>query len=140
MRAGRNGRGLPAIDVRESHTSGGCTVEAPASSPDVMDPEEACQRAIEAGLVVHCAHPLNGETSTPALIGGVVMPSAQYGRLRARRAIVKRRSRTPDPLATPTRPRGPHSGSARESSLPAGPAPRLQNRNLCPNSATTPAN
>ena len=35
-------------------TSGGCTVEAPASSPDVMDPEEACQRAIEAGLVVHC--------------------------------------------------------------------------------------
>jgi len=42
--------------------------------------------------------------------------------------------------ATPTRPRGPHSGSARESSLPAGPAPRLQNRNLCPNSATTPAN
>jgi hypothetical protein len=53
-----------------------------------MDPEEACQRAIEAGLVVHCAHPLNGETSIPALIGGVVMPSAQYGRLRARRAIV----------------------------------------------------
>ena len=46
-------------------TSGGCTVEAPASSPDVMDPEEACQRAIEAGLVVHCAHPLNGETSIP---------------------------------------------------------------------------
>jgi hypothetical protein len=55
-----------------------------------MDPEEACQRAIEAGLVVHCAHPLNGETSIPALIGGVVMPSAQYGRLRARRAILKR--------------------------------------------------
>jgi hypothetical protein len=113
----------------------------------VMDPEEACQRAIEAGLVVHCAHPLNGETSIPALIGGVVMPSAQYGRLRARRAIVNRRSRTPDPLATPTRPRGPHSGSARESSLPAGPAPRLQNpqpmselrnhpRKLTPNSAT----
>jgi hypothetical protein len=55
-----------------------------------MDPEEACQRAIEAGLVVHCAHPLNGETSIPALIGGVVMPSAQYRRLRARRAIPKR--------------------------------------------------
>ena len=27
-----------------------------------------------------------------------------------------------------------------KSSLPAGPAPRLQNRNLCPNSPTTPAN
>ena len=34
-----------------------------------------------------------------------------------------RRSRTPGPPATPTRPRGPHSGSARESSLPAGPRP-----------------
>ena len=60
---------------------------------------------------------------------------------------LRRRSRTPDPPATPTRPRGPHSGSARESSLPAGPAPRLQNpqpmselrnhpRKLTPNSAT----
>jgi len=39
-----------------------------------LDPEEACQRAIEAGLVVHRAHPLNCETSIPALIGGVVMP------------------------------------------------------------------
>ena len=30
--------------------------------------------------------------------------------------------------------------SARESSLPAGPAHVLNIRNLCPNSATTPAN
>ena len=47
----------------------------------------------------------------------------------------------------PTRPRGPHSPSARESSLPAGPAPRPQNpqpmselrnhaRKLTPDSAT----
>ena len=28
--------------ARKVITSGGCTVEAPASSPDVMDPEEAC--------------------------------------------------------------------------------------------------
>ena len=68
----------PASTCAKVITSGGCTVEAPASSPDVMDPEEACQRAIEAGLVVHCAHPLNGETSIPALIGGVVMPSAHF--------------------------------------------------------------
>ena len=68
----------PASTCAKVITSGGCTVEAPASSPDVMDPEEACQRAIEAALVVHCAHPLNGETSIPALIGGVVMPSAHF--------------------------------------------------------------
>jgi hypothetical protein len=43
-----------------------------------LDPEEACQKAIEAGLVVHRAHPLNGETSIPALIGGVVMPNAHF--------------------------------------------------------------
>ncbi len=45
---------------------------------DVVDPEGACQRAIDAGLVVHRAHPLNCETSIPALIGGVVMPSAHF--------------------------------------------------------------
>jgi DMSO/TMAO reductase YedYZ molybdopterin-dependent catalytic subunit len=43
-----------------------------------MYPEEACQRAIEAGLVVHRAHLLNCETSIPSLIGGVVMPSAHF--------------------------------------------------------------
>ncbi len=61
-------------------TSGGCAVE-PAAFDDVVaafDPEEACQRAIESGLVVHRAHPLNCETSIPALIGGVVMPNAHF--------------------------------------------------------------
>lgn len=43
-----------------------------------MDPEDACQRAIEAGLVLHRAHPLNCETSIPALIGGAVMPNAHF--------------------------------------------------------------
>ncbi|HEX9599409.1 MAG TPA: sulfite oxidase [Gaiellaceae bacterium] len=33
---------------------------------------------MDAGLVVHRAHPLNCETSIPALIGGVVMPNAQF--------------------------------------------------------------
>ena len=36
------------------------------------------QDAIEAGLVVHCAHPLNAETSVPALMGGVVMPNGRF--------------------------------------------------------------
>ena len=43
-----------------------------------LDPEEACQHAIDAGLVVHRAHPLNCETSIPALVGGVVMPNARF--------------------------------------------------------------
>src|ERR1700756_954531 len=43
-----------------------------------LDPEEACQQAIDAGMVVHRAHPLNCETSIPALIGGVVMPNARF--------------------------------------------------------------
>ncbi|HEX2414348.1 MAG TPA: sulfite oxidase [Thermoleophilaceae bacterium] len=59
---------------------GGCagTVGAPADAAPAMDPEEACHRAIEAGLVVHRAQPLNCETSIPALIGGVVMPNAHF--------------------------------------------------------------
>ena len=43
-----------------------------------LDLEEACQQAIESGLVVHRAHPLNCETSIPALIGSVVMPNAHF--------------------------------------------------------------
>jgi len=43
-----------------------------------MDPQEACQRALDAALVVHRAHPLNGETSIPALVGGVVTPNQQF--------------------------------------------------------------
>jgi DMSO/TMAO reductase YedYZ molybdopterin-dependent catalytic subunit len=43
-----------------------------------LDPEEACQQAIDGGLVVHRAHPLNCETSISALIGGVVMPNQRF--------------------------------------------------------------
>jgi DMSO/TMAO reductase YedYZ molybdopterin-dependent catalytic subunit len=59
---------------------GGCaeTPIPPVGEVAVLDPEEACQTAIDAGLVIHRAHPLNGETSIPALIGGVVMPSAHF--------------------------------------------------------------
>jgi DMSO/TMAO reductase YedYZ molybdopterin-dependent catalytic subunit len=74
-----------AVDVYPASTcvrvvaSGGC-----ASIPRVdelvpaLDPEDACQHAIDAGLVVHRAHPLNCETSVPALIGGLVMPNAHF--------------------------------------------------------------
>jgi DMSO/TMAO reductase YedYZ molybdopterin-dependent catalytic subunit len=75
-----------SVDVYPASTcagvvaSGGCAEPEPAVADSVpaLDPAEACQRAIEAGLVVHRAHPLNCETSIPALIGGVVMPNAHF--------------------------------------------------------------
>lgn len=59
---------------------GGCEVPLPQAveSTQIVDPADACQTAIEAGLVVHRARPLNCETSIPALIGGVVMPNAHF--------------------------------------------------------------
>lgn len=70
----------PASTCAGAVASGGCTVPMPVVDDIVpaFDPEEAVQRAIESGLVVHRAHPLNCETSIPALIGGVVMPSAHF--------------------------------------------------------------
>jgi len=43
-----------------------------------LEPEEAYRQAFEAGMVVHRAHPLNCETSIPALIGGAVMPNRRF--------------------------------------------------------------
>ncbi|HEY7447149.1 MAG TPA: sulfite oxidase [Vicinamibacterales bacterium] len=70
---------FPASTCTRVVASGGCAAALP-SSEDVpaVDPEEACQDAIQAGLVVHRAYPLNCETSIPALVGGVVMPSAHF--------------------------------------------------------------
>src|SRR5207248_5115981 len=73
------------VDIHAASTcvrvvaSGGCGLQLPTvDGVPALDAEEACQRAIDAGLVVHRAHPLNCETSIPALIGGVVMPSAHF--------------------------------------------------------------
>lgn len=70
----------PASTCARVVAGGGCTSPPPEVQPSVpaVEPEEACQNAIEAGLVVHRAHPLNCETSVPALIGGVVMPNAHF--------------------------------------------------------------
>jgi DMSO/TMAO reductase YedYZ molybdopterin-dependent catalytic subunit len=70
----------PASTCARVVASGGCVAPMPELDDDVpaFDPEDACQRAIDAGLVVHRAHPLNCETSIPALMGGVVMPSAHF--------------------------------------------------------------
>jgi DMSO/TMAO reductase YedYZ molybdopterin-dependent catalytic subunit len=70
----------PASTCAGVVASGGCAAPMPdleVAAP-AFDPEDACQRAMEAGLVVHRAHPLNCETSIPALLGGVVMPNAHF--------------------------------------------------------------
>ncbi|WP_321472177.1 sulfite oxidase [uncultured Paludibaculum sp.] len=70
----------PASTCAGVVSRGGCGVEDAAEdeTTPALDPEEACQQAIEDGLVVHRAHPLNGEISVPDLIGGVVMPNARF--------------------------------------------------------------
>jgi DMSO/TMAO reductase YedYZ molybdopterin-dependent catalytic subunit len=69
----------PASTCARVVASGGCGATLPSSeSIASLNPEEACQQAIDAGLVVHRAHPLNCETSIPALTGGVVMPNARF--------------------------------------------------------------
>jgi DMSO/TMAO reductase YedYZ molybdopterin-dependent catalytic subunit len=69
----------PASTCARVVASGGCGAPLPISEAvPALDPEEACQEAIEAGLVVHRAHPLNCETSLPELVGGVVMPNARF--------------------------------------------------------------
>ena len=60
--AGGSAAGLPAV----------------AEPLSALEPEEAYQQAFEAGMVVHRAHPLNCETSIPALIGGAVMPNQRF--------------------------------------------------------------
>jgi len=70
----------PAATCAGVVSNGGCGAAKPALDQAVpaLDPEDACQWAIDAGLVVHRAHPLNCETSLPALVGGVVMPNASF--------------------------------------------------------------
>jgi DMSO/TMAO reductase YedYZ molybdopterin-dependent catalytic subunit len=69
----------PASTCVRTVASGGCGAPFPASvDVPTLDPEEACQQAIDAGMVVHRAHPLNCETSLAALVGGVVMPNARF--------------------------------------------------------------
>jgi len=70
----------PAATCAGVVSSGGCASPVPSADGLVpaLDAEDACQQAIDDGLLVHRAHPLNCETSIPALIGGVVMPNARF--------------------------------------------------------------
>ena len=63
----------PASTCVRAVASGGCAAPMPANADvPTLDPEEACQHAIDAGMVMHRAHPLSCETSLDALVGGVV--------------------------------------------------------------------
>jgi DMSO/TMAO reductase YedYZ molybdopterin-dependent catalytic subunit len=70
----------PASTCVRVVASGGCAAPMPVLDQVVpaFDAEAACQIAIDEGLVVHRALPLNCETSIPALVGGVVMPNAHF--------------------------------------------------------------
>jgi DMSO/TMAO reductase YedYZ molybdopterin-dependent catalytic subunit len=43
-----------------------------------VDPEQAHQRAVQAGLMIQRSDPLNGETSIPALTGDIVQPTEHH--------------------------------------------------------------
>jgi DMSO/TMAO reductase YedYZ molybdopterin-dependent catalytic subunit len=60
--------------------AGGCASALPAVGQEAraLNPEEACLAAIDAGLVVRRAHPLNCETPLIALTGDLVMPNARF--------------------------------------------------------------
>ena len=66
---------FPASTCARVVASGGCGEPLPVSDvTPALDPEEICQHAIDAGLLVHRAHPLNCETpltELPHLLGEV---------------------------------------------------------------------
>jgi len=76
--------GTLAVDLASTcarvMAAGGCAGTMPAADQEVpsLNPEDACLAAIDAGLLVRRAHPLNCETPLPALAGGVVMPNARF--------------------------------------------------------------
>lgn len=45
---------------------------------NTLNPEVACQDAIDAGLVIRSADPLNCETSVPDLAGGAIVPTRHF--------------------------------------------------------------
>ena len=69
---------FPASTCATVAASGSCGAALPVSEIAALDPQDACEEAIAGGLVVQRAHPLNCETSIPALIGGLVMPNARF--------------------------------------------------------------
>src|SRR5207253_513279 len=48
------------------------------TSKAALDPAQACQDAVDAGLLIRSVDPLNAETCIPDLAGGAVMPSRHF--------------------------------------------------------------
>ena len=71
-RSGAVTESLRAWGFDAVNLSGGMCAWAAAGLPVITSEPE------RTGLVVHRTHPLNCETSIPALIGGVVMPNARF--------------------------------------------------------------
>jgi anti-anti-sigma factor len=72
---------LDTVFKRARVVAGGASTGAlpnVGESLTALEPEAAYRQAFEAGMVVHRAHPLNCETSIPALIGGAVMPNQRF--------------------------------------------------------------
>jgi DMSO/TMAO reductase YedYZ molybdopterin-dependent catalytic subunit len=69
---------MPASTWAGAVGSHGCNALPPNVSAQAIDPAQACQNAVDAGLLIRSVHPLNGETSIPDLAGGAVMPSRHF--------------------------------------------------------------
>jgi DMSO/TMAO reductase YedYZ molybdopterin-dependent catalytic subunit len=54
------------------------TKEVPVPAEHALDPAQACQDAIDSGLVVRSTDPLNAETSISDLAGGAVVPTRRF--------------------------------------------------------------
>ena len=72
-------QGYDAVNL----TGGMCAWTAagfPSVTPrsEAVDPQDLYSQAVDPGMLVHRADPLNCETSVRALIGGVVMPNARF--------------------------------------------------------------
>jgi DMSO/TMAO reductase YedYZ molybdopterin-dependent catalytic subunit/rhodanese-related sulfurtransferase/glyoxylase-like metal-dependent hydrolase (beta-lactamase superfamily II) len=84
------GRSAAVADALRAHgydavnLTGGMCAWASAGLPVITEAAgtlpsgDAYRQALEQGMVVHRADPLNCETPIPALIGGVVMPNARF--------------------------------------------------------------
>jgi anti-anti-sigma factor len=72
---------LDRVFRRARVVAGGLSAAVMPAAEDsltALDPEEVCQQAMNAGMIVHRADPLNCETSIPALMGGVAMPNLRF--------------------------------------------------------------
>jgi len=87
--ANLNPRVEKLVEITNLHTVFNRAKLAAASAPatprpaagtetTALDPEETFQQAIDSGMVVYRADPLNCETPIPALIGGVVIPNLRF--------------------------------------------------------------